>query len=70
VRPNLLRGARHVGNGTSPGRVELGEDVVEQQHRICAVGTQEFIGGQSQGQRHRPRFAMGGETLGRLIAET
>ena len=50
-------------------RVQFGEHVVEQQHRIAAVGTQQLVGRQPQRQRHRPRLPVAGKAFRGLVAE-
>ena len=49
--------------------VQFGEYVVEQQHRIAALGAQQLVGRQPQRQRHRPRFPMAGKAFRDLVAE-
>ena len=49
----------------APLGVELGEHVVEDQHRVVAVGAQQVVGRQPQRQRERPGLAVAGVALDR-----
>ena len=53
----------------APAGVQLGEDVVEHQHRIDAIGAQQFVAGQPERQRVGPGLAVAGVALGRQVAE-
>ena len=57
---DLLELSGEVGESHTPLRVELGEDVVEDQYRITAarVGAQELGGREPQRQRDRPRLTV------------
>src|SRR4051794_7295296 len=66
---HLLGGGDELGQLVPPDVVELGEDVVEDEHRLAAVGAQEVIGREAESQRERPRLAVTGVTLRRQVAE-
>ncbi len=49
--------------------VELGEDVVEDQHRVVAGRAQQLVGRQPQRQREGPRLPVAGVALDRQLAQ-
>src|SRR5215212_1591201 len=57
---HLLRRTDRGGQPLPPGRVEFGEDIVEHQDRLYAVGSEQRETAQLQRQGKRPRFAMAG----------
>ena len=65
---HLLGRRQQLGEPLAAGGVELGEHVVEQQHRLAAAVLtlpQELVGRQPQRQRQRPRLALAGVATGR-----
>ena len=58
-----------LGQAAPPLSVELGENVVEDQHRVVAVGAEQFEAGEPQRERERPGLAVAGVALGRQVAE-
>ena len=57
------------GQPLPPGGVELGEHVVQDQHRLDAVGAEQAEAAQLQGQRERPGLAVAGVPPGRQRPE-
>jgi hypothetical protein len=62
---HLLSGLDQAGECVAAARVELGEYVVEDEHRLVAVGPEQVVGGQSQGEGERPRLPVTGEAARR-----
>ena len=60
VTSTCSAGGDHLGQPAPAPVVQLGEDVVQDQHRLVAVGPQQVVGGQPEGQRERPRLAVAG----------
>ena len=65
----LLGAADQLGQPVPAAGVQLGEDVVEDQHRLDAVGAQQVVRGQPQRQREGPGLAVAGVPLGGQVAE-
>ena len=69
---DLLGAGDELGQPLAPRRVELGEHVVEHQHRLGAgavVRTQQVVRREPQRERERPRLAVARVTLRRQLAE-
>ncbi len=64
VTMHLLGAGHQAGQPVPAARVQLGEHVVQDQHRVLAVRAQQFVGGQPQGQRQRPGLAVAGVPAG------
>jgi hypothetical protein len=64
-----LLGFRHEGGKAVPAaRVELGEDVIEDQHRVLAAGPEQVEAGQAERERERPGLAVAGVAARRQAA--
>ena len=66
---NLLRARGHPRQRSTAPVVQLGEHVVEDQHRFDAVRAQQPVGGQPQREGQRPRLAVARVPLRRARAE-
>src|SRR3954469_7833943 len=65
-----LFGARgHLGQPGPALAVQLGEHVVEQQHRLTRLRAQQLVAAEAEGQRERPRLAVARVALGRRLAQ-
>ena len=62
---HLLGAGDQLGQLLAALGVELGEDVVEDQDRVVAVGAQQVVGRQPQRERERPGLAVAGVALDR-----
>ena len=70
TRPREVLGVRHQGGEPVPAtRVQLGEHVVKDQHRVLPPGSQQVEAGQPQRQRQRPGLAVAGVTPGGQLAD-
>ena len=79
ARPDVLRDCHSyqhlLGVGYQLGEplpavaVELGEDIVEHQHRVLAASAQQLVSGEPQGEGHRPGLAVAGVAAGRQPAD-
>ena len=66
---HLLGRGDQLGEPLAAVDVELGEHVVEDQHRLAAVAGEQVVGRQPQRQREGPGLAVAGVALGRQRAQ-